>query len=238
MPDGSDAIVVRFSIEPQWHMYWTNPGDSGAATHVIAALPAGWTGGAPQLPRPQILGTADERTYGYEKTFDVLVPVVSPEGDEPPSILVRIRADWMVCRERCQVGKASLSMQVSTDAVPYSPEYQRSFPTKLPASVRAVMEDARGERALRLTFPSAAIPQRPLRFIPDAVEGLEWTEGTGPFFAAESGREMTLRLPFKRSGDAAPVQPRLRGLLLAGDRDGDPAYQADFLSVDVPLADR
>jgi len=238
MPDGSDALVVRFSIEPQWHMYWTNPGDSGAATHVIAALPAGWTGGAARLPRPQILGSADERIYGYEKTFDVLVPVVAPVGDEPPSILVRIQADWMVCKERCQVGKASLSVQVSTDAVPYSPLLQRSFPSKLPASVRAVMEDARGVRALRLTFPAAAIPQRPLRFIPDAVEGLEWTGGTGPFFAEDRGREMTLRLPFRINGDAASVQPRLRGLLLAGDRDGDPAYQIDLSPADVPLTGR
>lgn len=239
MSDGSNALVVRFTIEPQWHMYWSNPGDAGAATRVIVALPQGWTGGAPRLPRPQILGSADERTYGYEKTFDVLVPVVAPVGSEPPSILVRVQADWMVCKDRCQTGKASLSVQVSGEAVPYSPTLLRSYPLKLPPSVRARMEDPRGERALLLTFAAAAIPQRPLRFVPDAVAGLEWVGGTGPFPAVEHGREMTLRLPFRITlGDAVDGPPRLRGLLLAGDREGDPAYQVDFLPADVPMTGR
>ncbi|NBX36763.1 MAG: hypothetical protein EBR10_06020 [Planctomycetes bacterium] len=236
MSDGSTALVVRFNIEPQWHMYWSNPGDSGAATRVTAALPRGWTGGAPRLPRPQILGSADERTYGYEKTFDVLVPVVAPVDNEPPSILVRVQADWMVCKDRCQTGKASLSVQVSTEAVPYTPTLARGYPTKLPPSVRARIDEVRGERVLLLSFASAAIPQRPLRFVPDAVAGLEWLGGTGPFPAIDNGRETSLRLPFKVVlEDAVDGPPRLRGLLLAGDREGDPSYLVDLLPADVPL---
>ncbi|MBM4008308.1 MAG: hypothetical protein FJ285_01805 [Planctomycetes bacterium] len=239
MSDGSDALVVRFAIAPQWHMYWSNPGDSGAATSVIAALPQGWTAGAPRLPRPQILGSADERLYGYEKTFDVLVPVVAPVGGAQPSILVRVQAGWMVCKDRCQTGKASLSVQVSTEPVPYAPTLLRSYPLKLPPSVRARIEDPHGERALLLTFAPAAIPKRPLRFVPDAVAGLEWMGGTGPFSAVEGGREMILRLPFRITpGDALDGPPRLRGLLLAGDREGDPVYQVDLLPADVPLTGR
>lgn len=239
MADGSDALVVRFTMEPQWHMYWSNPGDSGAATRVTAALPRDWTGGAPRLPRPQILGSADERNYGYEKTFDVLVPVVAPEGSEPPSILVRVQADWMVCKDRCQMGKASVSAQVSTDAAPYSPALHRSYPLKLPSCVRSRMEESRGERVLLLAFPSAAIPQRPVRFVPDAVAGVEWVGGSGPFLAVERGREMTLRLPFRvNARDAVDGSPRLRGVLLSGDREGDPSYQFDALPSDVPPVGR
>lgn len=239
MSDGSDAVVVRFTIAPEWHMYWSNPGDSGAATRVIAALPQGWTSGAPRLPRPQILGSGDERNYGYEKTFDVLVPVVAPVGREPPSFLVRVQADWMVCKDRCQTGKASLSAQVSGEAVPYSPTLLRSYPLKLPPYVRAQLENPRGDRALLLTFPAVAVPQRPLRFVPDAVAGLQWVGGTGPFPVVEHGREMKLRLPFRETPeDAEGVPPRLRGLLLAGDREGDPVYQVDLLPADVPLTGR
>ncbi len=239
MSDGSDALVVRFTMEPQWHMYWSNPGDSGAATCVTAALPRGWTGGAPRLPRPQILGSADERNYGYERTFDVLVPVVAPVGSEPPSISVRVHADWMVCKDRCQVGKASVSVEVSTEAVPYSPALHRSYPLKLPPCVRTQMEESPGERVLLLTFASAAIPQRPVRFVPDAVAGVEWVGGTGPFSAVERGREMTLRLPFRvNARDAVDGPPRLRGLLLSGDREGDPAYQFDVLPSDVATVGR
>ena len=39
---GSTAIVaVRQDIEPGWHTYWRNPGDSGGATTLTWTVPAG-----------------------------------------------------------------------------------------------------------------------------------------------------------------------------------------------------
>ncbi len=57
-PGGMVHVALRQEIEPGWHTYWRNPGDSGQATTLAWTLPAGWYAGdivwAPpkQLPLP------------------------------------------------------------------------------------------------------------------------------------------------------------------------------------------
>jgi DsbC/DsbD-like thiol-disulfide interchange protein len=45
---------VRFRLDPGWHVYWRNPGDSGGPPRVRwTRLPPGWSAGEIEWPAPQ-----------------------------------------------------------------------------------------------------------------------------------------------------------------------------------------
>ena len=58
-------IGVNFSLEPGWHVYWVNPGDSGEPPRVAWKLPAGFHAGAIQWPRPERIMVPPLVDYGY-----------------------------------------------------------------------------------------------------------------------------------------------------------------------------
>ena len=46
-------LGARFKILPHWHLYWKNPGDSGAPTLIRWHLPPGWRAGEIRWPVPR-----------------------------------------------------------------------------------------------------------------------------------------------------------------------------------------
>ena len=65
--DASDIALV-LHLEPGWHVYWINAGDSGEAPSVDWVLPAGVTVGKMQFPTPKRLPLGPLMDYGYEGT--------------------------------------------------------------------------------------------------------------------------------------------------------------------------
>jgi len=51
-PDQTFSIGVLFEIEPGWHIYWRNPGDSGLPTKVDLELPDGFKADEIKWPIP------------------------------------------------------------------------------------------------------------------------------------------------------------------------------------------
>ena len=63
---------LYFKLEPGWHVYWQNAGDSGEPPHIQWTLPAGITASAMQFPAPQRLPLGPLMDFGYEN--EVLFP--------------------------------------------------------------------------------------------------------------------------------------------------------------------
>ena len=57
---------LLFDLEPGWHVYWTNAGDSGEPPAVKWTLPAGVTVGPLQFPAPKRLPLGPLMDFGYE----------------------------------------------------------------------------------------------------------------------------------------------------------------------------
>src|SRR5688500_219418 len=51
-PGATFTLGVLLTLDPHWHVYWTNPGDSGRATSVKFQAPAGVTVGELRYPVP------------------------------------------------------------------------------------------------------------------------------------------------------------------------------------------
>src|ERR1700722_18633836 len=60
-------LGVRLMIDPSWHVYWKNPGDSGLPTRVKLTVPDGFTAGAIQFPTPnRFQQPGNIIAFGYE----------------------------------------------------------------------------------------------------------------------------------------------------------------------------
>ena len=66
-------VGLHFQLEKGWHIYWTNPGDSGEPPRVKWDLPAGFQAGSLHWPIPRRIEDHSLIDYGYQN--EVLLPV-------------------------------------------------------------------------------------------------------------------------------------------------------------------
>ncbi len=72
-------LALRFTPSaPQWHGYWSNPGDAGLGMDLTLDLPEGWTAGEAQYPVPKTLLISGLMNHIYEGQYAVLIPVNVP----------------------------------------------------------------------------------------------------------------------------------------------------------------
>lgn len=89
-----DWLAVRFDLDPDWHIYWVNPGDSGMATDIRTQDPRV---GRAAFPTPmRFLSPGDIESFGYADRATILLPFDRTSDD-----LVELDAAWLVCKEVC-----------------------------------------------------------------------------------------------------------------------------------------
>src|ERR1700733_10904531 len=94
-------VGLYFKLEPGWHVYWKNAGDSGEPPRIRWTLPDGIKAGAFQYPAPKRLPLGPLMDVGYED--EVLFPLtLSVEKTAKPGPApLHAKVDWLVCREVC-----------------------------------------------------------------------------------------------------------------------------------------
>ena len=117
----SARIGVRFVVEPGWHVYWKNSGESGVPTTVNFHVPEDWRTSAPRFPAPyKYIEKGDILTFGYETETliisDIYAPLVIPEHDAP--ITIRADVNWLVCKDSCVPGgrQVELTLPFGTES--------------------------------------------------------------------------------------------------------------------------
>jgi thiol:disulfide interchange protein len=111
-PVAKNEAGLYFKLEPGWHVYWQNAGDSGEPPHLHWTLPAGITAAPLQFPAPKRLPLGPLMDFGYEN--EALFPFtvdVAKTAKLGPAVL-HAKVDWLVCREVCIPGKAELEENV------------------------------------------------------------------------------------------------------------------------------
>src|SRR5262245_30545395 len=66
-------VGLRLKMDPEWHTYWRNPGDTGLPTTIEWKLPEGFKAGDIEWPAPQRIDVQSFANYGYES--EILLPV-------------------------------------------------------------------------------------------------------------------------------------------------------------------
>jgi thiol:disulfide interchange protein DsbD len=108
-PGDHVRIGVLLGLEPGWHIYWKNPGDSGAATELTWRAPESEIGPL-QWPAPQVFWEADGllATFGYED--DVLLANAAVVAKSAMgSWNLEVDVDFVACLIECIPGRIQLA---------------------------------------------------------------------------------------------------------------------------------
>jgi DsbC/DsbD-like thiol-disulfide interchange protein len=102
---------LLFRLDPGWHIYWQNPGDSGEPPKVQWQLPPGFAAGTIRWPQPMRLGGRTVLDYGYEGQV-LLMATIEGKSKQPATSVPSLSADvkYIVCRDMCIPGKAHLTL--------------------------------------------------------------------------------------------------------------------------------
>ena len=108
-PRETVMTALRFTPRsPEWHGYWSNPGDAGLGMQVDWRLPEGWSAGEPLYPVPRTLTVAGLMSHIYEGQYAVLVPLMV--GRDGP---VRASIAYLACTDTiCVPQQAVVKLQI------------------------------------------------------------------------------------------------------------------------------
>jgi thiol:disulfide interchange protein DsbD len=112
VPGQRSWLGVRLTHEPHWHTYWTNPGDSGLPTKLKWDLPTDLIVGDIAWPAPQRFDVGGLFNVGYSGEVVLPVPIAVVGGATGTSAHLAVEARWLVCREECVPGKATLTLEL------------------------------------------------------------------------------------------------------------------------------
>ena len=114
-PGETFDIALRLELDPHWHAYWKNPGDTGLAPSVDWEAPDGLTFSNLMFAAPErIITPPDFVSYGYEgEVFFISEVAVSEDFDLGQSVTIKADAGWLACEKMCIPGSAKLALELS-----------------------------------------------------------------------------------------------------------------------------
>ncbi len=231
-PGQTVTVAIREKIEPGWHTYWTNPGDSGEPTSIVWNLADGLTAGPILWPVPHTIPIGPLTNYGYENEVLLLTKIQVPQQIAPGSVTLAGKVTYLVCKDICVPEEAdvSLTLPVADKAEPSSDagqiaNAQNELPTPLPGVASYSADSAKN--ALRLVVnaqPELFKDVTEVRFFP-----LIWgpVSNAAPQVKNISGGQLTLDLS---QGDSKETPEKLEGVLVLTKGTGQDSRKGYSLS--------
>ena len=215
-------LAFRERIEPGWHTYWINPGDSGTPTQLRVTAPARFEVGAIAWPTPELIPVGPLVNYGYSDEVLLLVPAKAPPGALAGPVRIAVEAEWLVCKDICipERGTASLELATGAAAQPSADSARIAAQLgELPTPLTTAASVRVGPEQLELSVPglTRAVARNP-RFLP-AAWGVLDNAASQP--ARWDGAALVLTLA--RGDLKGQPLPVLEGLLLLDAAPGAPA---------------
>jgi len=161
-PGSALQLGIHFILEPGWHIYWINPGDSGQPPSFKWQLPPGFTAGEIQWPRPERMqSSAELADYGYHDEVLLMVPIHSPQfinNEQLRGLRFAVEAKWLICREVCIPEHATLELFLHSGAIKENPATAKLFadaekllPIAMPLDWKAEVESRKNDFLLTVT---------------------------------------------------------------------------------------
>ena len=224
---GSEFILgVHFTLEPGWHIYWVNSGDSGETPRITWQLPAGFSTGEIRWPAPSKLGSATVVDFGYERDVTLLVPIrvaATVAANQTASLGADVRL--LICSNMCIPSKTAAKLSISVKSQPPQTdvtgetllrEARARLPETPPSNWSLSAVETKDSFILTVKTPEHISA---LRFFPLRPSQIA-NEGPQNFTASQSGSQVKLRKSDELTGKVA----RLKGVLTL---QGGKAYEID-----------
>ena len=232
------SVAVLLKMDPRWHTYWINPGDSGAPTEIKWNLPPGFEAGPIQWPHPERIEVPPLVSFGYEDEVALLVRITPPRDLKVgEGVTLDAHVNWLECEELCLPGEAMISAVVRTGAAAESDPARAKFFSDARARLPLDSGDWKfaagsGQGFVRLTATPPVWLKESVteaEFFPDARGQFsngrsEWDRGDGTY---------VMDLPL--SDDSTATARRLSGVLVSKSGWRGPGSER-AIRVDVDIA--
>ena len=230
--DSSHArwLGLEFHLVPGWHVYWRNPGDAGSPPAVTWTLPAGWSLGEIEFPRPTRIDVPPLAAFGYENR--VVFPIRLRVGAQSDAAVIRGHVSWVACKLECVAEEDSVTFRFDPAAVAKTQDARlvADAVTQLPRSAPSDWSTAAESigpnivLTIRGTFGDET---RAAEFFPGDPGVIEHAALVGVKIDAN---RLTLTLARSRYALAPPT--KIGGLIVVHGQDD----AAQSYTVDVPLS--
>ena len=231
-------VGVRLRLEPGWHVYWRNPGDSGEAPTITWHLPPGFTASSIAWPTPIRIPIAHLVNFGYEGET-MLLARIAPTAELSDAVDISADATWLVCERECIPGQANLWLSLPVargGTAPRDPVRERVFaaarsklPRPSPWTARIALEPDRLTLAIDAK-PLATAAVRAAYFFPNA-ETLVRHAAPQELSVVRDG----LRLRLERSPLSTAAPAEAGGVLLVEEGEGTTPARRAFDLRDVTI---
>ncbi|MGO9546449.1 MAG: protein-disulfide reductase DsbD family protein [Rhodomicrobium sp.] len=214
-PGKTLTVAVRERLEPGWHTYWVNPGDSGEPTSVEWSLANGLTAGPILWPIPHSIAVGPLVEYGYDDEVLLLTEIHVPE-QAAGSITLSAKVAYLVCKDICVPEETHVQLTLPVANEPAPSEFagllvkaKTALPQPLPGTASYAANPGKG--ALRLTVsagPGLFQGVDEARFFP-----LTWGTVSNPAAQPMTISKEQLLLDLEQ-GDTKETPDTLEGLLV------------------------
>lgn len=174
------TLALRFRIAPEWHLYWKNPGDAGLAPKAQWTLPEGFTVSDLQFPTPHKIATETAVDYGYDDEL-ILLATLMPPKTPPQNFTLKVDLTWLVCRESCIPGDATIEFNTATlseksraEATSLIERAREKMPeslSKVDAKLESAIARAQGGKSLLTLRFTGETAKKITDFFPEEVPG-------------------------------------------------------------------
>jgi len=220
-PAGFFWTALRMKMDPDWHTYWKNPGDSGLATSMEWTLPEGFQAGEIRWPYPERIELDPLVSYGYENEILLLVPIkVSSNLKTGTAQTIQLHAQWLACEKICIPGEGTFSLSLPVNAEIPAPNkaWIQSFSqarSALPIAGESVWhfdaeESSRYFRIGMRTNGNQGYPVSKVYFFPYDNSIIDHA-ASQPLNKLENGYELII----PKSASAPPQTAELQGVLFS-----------------------
>lgn len=153
-------VLFRFSLEPDWHIYWKNPGDAGFAPQISWHLPEGFQVEEVLWPHPEKYDFNGIISFGYAHEALLLAKIL-PAKTAAGRHSIGADVHWVACDDStCLPGQVSVQQDIFFDDSPAATESphralflkaQNQIPQKYEGIVPQV-----GQNGITFEIPSQA----------------------------------------------------------------------------------
>lgn len=118
VPGGSVRLGLEYRMDPGWHIYWRNPGESGLPPVHAWDVPVGGEIGPIHWPPPETYEAEGMVTYVYQDRVILVQELrLPPDLEIGTSVKVGVVTDWLMCSIPCIPGRAGLELSFPVEAV-------------------------------------------------------------------------------------------------------------------------
>ena len=225
-PGQTFHLALIFDIEPQWRIYWKNPGEGAPPPQIKVQAPSGFEIGQTMWTRPRAFKTPVGPVYAYEGQAVLFVPVKAPMPLADGRVTLHAEIKWAVCKDVCVLGEARRSVTVETTHRPVeSPQVANPILLKhrmrLPGSLDTVSGASVTFDGTLLSIIGPAQGEKKAAYFPAHSRGVTYHEAE---VTVTNDRFRVLVRVDLRPNNALGEPMVLGGLVALGEKLDDPCY--------------